>query len=276
VSVLHAIVLGIVQGLTEFLPISSSGHLILVPDLLGWDDLSGDPTLSKTFDVALHMGTLLAAVWYFRRDLAMYVAAAWRSVRARSVAETDARVGWLLLLTAVPGAITGALFASEIEEELGDPILIGVMLIVFGTVLLLIDRLAGSRFVADFRFKDAVIMGVAQALALQPGVSRSGVTMTAGRWLRFDRAAAARLSFLMSIPIIAGAGLYKGAEVASDGFPSDFAAPFFWGFVASAVSGFVAIAWLIRYLQTNTFFPFVVYRWVVGTLVIVVFASGLR
>jgi undecaprenyl-diphosphatase len=247
-----------------------------VPDLLGWDDLSSDPSLSKTFDVALHMGTLLAAVWYFRRDLAMYVAAAWRSVRARSVAETDARVGWLLLLTAVPGAVTGALFASEIEEELGDPILIGVMLIVFGTVLLLIDRLAGSRFVSDFRFKDAVIMGVAQALALQPGVSRSGVTMTAGRWLRFDRAAAARLSFLMSIPIIAGAGLYKGAEVASDGFPSDFAAPFFWGFVASAVSGFVAIAWLIRYLQTNTFFPFVVYRWVVGTLVIVVFASGLR
>jgi undecaprenyl-diphosphatase len=276
VSVLHAIVLGIVQGLTEFLPISSSGHLILVPDLLGWDDLSGDPALSKTFDVALHMGTLLAALWYFRRDLAVYVAAAWRSVRTRSVAPTDARVGWLLLLTAVPGAITGALFASEIEEDLGDPILIGVMLIAFGTVLLLVDRLPGSRFVADFRLKDAAIMGIAQAVALQPGVSRSGVTMTAGRWLRFDRAAAARISFLMSIPIIAGAGLYKGAEVANDGFPPDFVAPFFWGFVASAVSGFVAIAWLIRYLQTNTFFPFVVYRWVVGTLVIIVFATGLR
>jgi undecaprenyl-diphosphatase len=276
VSVLHAIVLGIVQGLTEFLPISSSGHLILVPDLLGWNDLSGDTTLNKTFDVALHMGTLLAALWYFRHDLARYIAAAWRSVRARSVAETDARVGWLLLLTAVPGAITGALFSSEIEDTLGDPILIGVMLIVFGTVLLLIDRLPASRFVDDFRLKDAVIMGVAQAAALQPGVSRSGVTMTAGRWLRFDRAAAARISFLMSIPIIAGAGLYKGLEVARDGIPSDFVAPFFWGFVASAVSGFLAIAWLLRYLQTNTFFPFVVYRWVVGTLVIVVFATGLR
>ena len=275
-SVLHAIVLGIVQGLTEFLPISSSGHLILVPDLLGWDDLSGDPTLSKTFDVALHMGTLLAAVWYFRHDLAEYVTAAWRSLRTRSVAETNARVGWLLLLTAVPGAITGALFASEIEESLDDPVLIGVMLILFGTVLLLIDRLPGQRNVPDFRLKDAVIMGVAQAVALQPGVSRSGVTMTAGRWLRFDRAAAARISFLMSIPIIAGAGVYKGAQVASEGFPSDFVAPFFWGFVASAVSGFLAIAWLIRYLQTNTFFPFVVYRWVVGALVIVVFATGLR
>jgi undecaprenyl-diphosphatase len=276
VSVLHAIVLGIVQGLTEFLPISSSGHLILVPDLLGWEDLSGDTTLNKTFDVALHMGTLVAALWYFRHDLAHYIAAAWRSVRARSVAETDARVGWLLLLTAVPGAITGALFSSEIEDTLGDPILIGVMLIVFGTVLLLIDRLPGSRFVDDFRLKDAVIMGVAQAVALQPGVSRSGVTMTAGRWLRFDRAAAARISFLMSIPIIAGAGLYKGLEVARDGIPSELVAPFFWGFVASAVSGFLAIAWLLRYLQTNTFFPFVVYRWVVGTLVIIVFATGLR
>jgi undecaprenyl-diphosphatase len=276
VSVLHAIVLGIVQGLTEFLPISSSGHLILVPDLLGWEDLSGDTTLNKTFDVALHMGTLVAALWYFRHDLAQYVAAAWRSLRARSVAETDARVGWLLLLTAVPGAITGALFSSEIEDTLGDPILIGVMLIVFGTVLLLVDRLPGARFVDDFRLKDAVIMGVAQAVALQPGVSRSGVTMTAGRWLRFDRAAAARISFLMSIPIIAGAGLYKGLEVARDGIPSEFVAPFFWGFVASAVSGFLAIAWLLRYLQTNTFFPFVVYRWVVGTLVIIVFATGLR
>ena len=275
-SVLHAIVLGIVQGLTEFLPISSSGHLILVPDLLGWNDLSGDPTLNKTFDVALHMGTLVAAVWYFRHDLLEYTAAAWRSLRARSLAETDARVGWLLLLTAVPGAITGALFASDIEEHLGDPILIGVMLIVFGTVLLFIDRLPGQRFVDDFRLKDAVIMGVAQAVALQPGVSRSGVTMTAGRWLRFDRAAAARISFLMSIPIIAGAGFYKGAQIAGEGIPSDFVAPFFWGFVASAVSGFLAIAWLIRYLQTNTFFPFVVYRWVVGTAVIIVFATGVR
>ena len=275
-SVLHAIILGIVQGLSEFLPISSSGHLILVPDLFGWNDLSGDATLNKTFDVALHLGTLVAAVWYFRHDLLEYAAAAWRSLRTRSVAETDARVGWLLLLTAVPGAITGALFSSEIEDRLGDPILIGVMLIAFGTLLLFIDRLPGNRFVDDFRLRDSVIMGVAQALALQPGVSRSGVTMTAGRWLRFDRAAAARLSFLMSIPIIAGAGLYKGAEVAGQGIPADFVAPFFWGFVASAVSGFLAIAWLIRYLQTNTFFPFVVYRWVVGALVIIVFATGLR
>jgi undecaprenyl-diphosphatase len=276
VSTLHAIVLGIVQGLTEFLPISSSGHLILVPELFGWRDITSDTQLNKTFDVALHMGTLLAVVWYFRHDLIRYIGAGWRALRRRSLAETDGRIAWLLALTAIPGAITGALFSSEIETELGDPILIGVMLIVFGTVLLLIDRLPGTRFVEGFRTRDAVIMGVAQAVALQPGVSRSGVTMTAGRWLGFDRAAAARLSFLMAIPITAGAGLYKGAQVASDGIPSDMVGPFFWGFAAAAVSGFLAIAWLLRYLQTNTFFPFVVYRWVVGAAVIIVFATGIR
>ena len=119
-SVLHAIILGIVQGLTEFLPISSSGHLILVPELFGWRDITADNQLNKTFDVALHMGTLLAVVWYFRRDLLRYIAAAWRALRHRSLAETDGRIAWLLALTAVPGAITGALFASEIENELGE------------------------------------------------------------------------------------------------------------------------------------------------------------
>jgi undecaprenyl-diphosphatase len=276
VSVLHAIILGIVQGLTEFLPISSSGHLILVPELFGWRDITVDNQLNKTFDVALHMGTLLAVIWYFRHDLVRYIAAAWRALRDRSLAETDGRVAWLLALTAVPGAITGVLFASEIENELGDPILIGVMLIVFGTVLLLIDRLPQARDTEDFRTRDAVIMGVAQAVALQPGVSRSGVTMTVGRWRRFDRASAARLSFLMAIPITAGAGLYKATEVATDGIPSDMVAPFFWGFVAAAISGFLAIAWLLKFLQTNSFFPFVVYRWVVGAAVIVVFATGIR
>ena len=276
-SVLHAIILGIVQGLTEFLPISSSGHLILVPELFGWTELTANSSLEKTFDVALHMGTLLGAVWYFRRDLAAYIAAGWRVITRRSLAETDGRIAWLLLLTAVPGAIVGGLFGDTIDEHLGDPILIGVMLIVFGTVLLFIDRMAGERPVDDFHTRDAVIMGVAQAVALQPGVSRAGVTMTAGRWLRFDRAAAARLSFLMSIPIIAGAGVYESAGVIADGgIPSDFVAPFLWGFVASAVSGFLAIYWLLRYLQTRSFFPFVVYRWVVGTAVIVVFATGIR
>ena len=276
-SVLHAIILGIVQGLSEFLPISSSGHLILVPELCGWTELTKDPQLNKTFDVALHLGTLAAAVWYFRRDVWRYLLAALQTVKVRKVTTTDERLAWLLLLSAVPGAIAGALFGSTIEEHLGDPILIGVMLIVFGFVLLFVDRMGGERPSDDFRRRDAVIMGLAQAVALQPGVSRAGVTMTAGRWLKFDRAAAARLSFLMSIPIIAGAGLYKGAEVIGGrGIPSGFIAPFIWGTIAAAVSGFLAIAWLLRYLQTNSFMPFVIYRWVVGGAVIVIFATGLR
>jgi len=277
VSVLHAIILGIVQGLSEFLPISSSGHLILVPELFGWNELTSNPSLNKTFDVALHLGTLVAAVWYFRRDVWRYLLAALQTVKVRKVTTTDERLAWLLLLSAVPGAIVGALFGSTIEEELGDPILVGVMLIVFGFVLLFVDRLGGDRPSDDFRRRDAVIMGLAQAVALQPGVSRAGVTMTAGRWLKFDRAAAARLSFLMSIPIIAGAGLYKGAEVVGGrGIPSDFVAPFIWGTIAAAVSGFLAIAWLLRYLQTNSFMPFVIYRFVVGGAVILIFATGLR
>ena len=276
-SVLHAIILGIVQGLSEFLPISSSGHLILVPELFGWTELTKDPQLNKTFDVALHLGTLVAAVWYFRRDVWRYLLAALQTVKVRKVTTTDERLAWLLLLSAVPGAIVGALFGSTIEEHLGDPILIGVMLILFGLVLLVVDRMGGERPSDDFRRRDAVIMGLAQAVALQPGVSRAGVTMTAGRWLKFDRAAAARLSFLMSIPIIAGAGLYKGAEVVGgSGIPSDFVAPFIWGTIAAAVSGFLAIAWLLRYLQTKSFMPFVIYRFVVGGAVILIFATGLR
>lgn len=275
-SILHAIILGIVQGLSEFLPISSSGHLILVPELFGWHELTRDPALNKTFDVALHLGTLFAAVWYFRRDVWRYLLAALHTLRTRKVETTDERLAWLLLLSAVPGALVGALLGSTIEEELGDPILIGAMLIIFGFVLLFVDRLGGERPSDDFRRRDALLMGVAQAIALQPGVSRAGVTMTAGRWLRFDRAAAARLSFLMSIPIIAGAGLYKGVQVAGDGIPSDFVAPFIWGTIAAAVSGFLAIYWLLRYLQTNSFMPFVIYRFVVGGAVIVIFATGLR
>ncbi len=275
-SILHAIILGIVQGLSEFLPISSSGHLILVPELFGWHELTRDPSLNKTFDVALHMGTLIAAVWYFRRDVWKYFLAGLQTIRQRGVRTTDERLAWLLVLSAIPGAIVGALFASTIEDELGDPVLIGVMLIVFGFVLLVVDRLGGRRPSDDFRRRDALLMGVAQAVALQPGVSRSGVTMTMGRWLRFDRAAAARLSFLMAIPITAGAGVYKGLEVGRDGIPSGFAAPFVWGMIAAAVSGFLAIAWLLRYLRTNSFMPFVIYRFIVGGAMIIIFATGLR
>jgi len=275
--VLHAIVLGIVQGLSEFLPISSSGHLILVPELFDWNELSNHPQLNKTFDVALHIGTLVAAVWYFRRDIGRYINAAIHSLRARSVRTTDERIAWLLVVSAVPGAIVGAAFGSTIDKELGDPILIGSMLIVFGVVLWFADRLSGSRAGDDFRTRDAIVMGIAQAVALQPGVSRAGVTMSAGRWLHFDRESAARLSFLMSIPIIAGAALYKAAEAATgNGIPNDFVEAMVWGTLASAVSGFIAIAGLLRLLNRGTFTPLVLYRVALGVGVIIVFATGVR
>jgi undecaprenyl-diphosphatase len=277
VPVLHAIVLGIVQGLSEFLPISSSGHLILVPELFEWNELVHRPQLNKTFDVALHLGTLVAALWYFRRDLGRYAVAGLRTVRTRQIRSTDERLAWLLLLSAVPGAIVGAALSSTIDKELGDPVLIGGMLIVFGVVLWVADRLAGNRAPESFGTRDAVLMGVAQALALQPGISRSGVTMSVGRWLHFDRAAAARLSFLMSIPIIGGAALYKAVDVLTGrGIPDGFVEPMIWGTIASAVSGFVAIAGLLRLITTTSFAPFVVYRALLGVGVIVLFATGVR
>lgn len=275
--ILHAIVLGIVQGLSEFLPISSSGHLILVPELFEWTELTDHPSLNKTFDVALHVGTFVGAAWYFRHDLARYISAAWTSLRTRAIRSVDERMAWLLVLSAVPGAIVGATLEGVIEDDLGQPVLIGVMLIVFAVVLLLADRLPARRHQDDFRLRDALLMGTAQAVALQPGVSRSGITISMGRWLAFERPAAARLSFLMSLPIIAGAGLYKGVQVIRDGgIPDNYVAPFIWGMVAAAISSFLVIGWLLRFLQTRSFAPFVIYRFVVGALIIVIFATGLR
>jgi undecaprenyl-diphosphatase len=277
VPILHAIVLGIVQGLSEFLPISSSGHLILVPELFDWTELTDHPSLNKTFDVALHVGTFVGAAWYFRHDLARYISAAWRSLRHRAIRSVDERMAWLLVLSAIPGALVGATLEGVIEDDLGQPVLIGVMLIVFGVVLLVADRLPARRHQDDFRLRDALLMGTAQAVSLQPGVSRSGITISMGRWLAFDRTAAARLSFLMSLPIIAGAGLYKGLQVARDGgIPDNYVAPFLWGMVAAAISSFLVISWLLKFLQTRSFAPFVVYRFVVGAAVIVIFATGLR
>jgi undecaprenyl-diphosphatase len=164
-----------------------------------------------------------------------------------------------------------------IEDELGDPILIGVNLIVFGLVLEWADRSTGTRVTNDFHGRDAVIMGVAQALALSPGVSRSGVTISAGRWLRFDRESATRIAFLMSIPITAGAALYETFDVfvQGDGIPPGFGGAFFWGMVSAGVSGFIAIAFLLRFVRTHSFRPFVIYRLVVGTIVIFLFATGI-
>jgi undecaprenyl-diphosphatase len=288
VPILHAIVLGIVQGLSEFLPISSSGHLLLTPWAFGWHDFVGNADLEKTFDVALHLGTLLGAIAYFRADIITLVRAAFFPRRAPAVVsagtlaadhptpEAERRLAWLLLLSCIPGGITGALLETPIEEHLGQIWLIGVMLIVFGLILYWADHLAGDRSITDFRVRDAVLMGAGQALALSPGVSRSGVTISVGRKLGFDRDAAARLSFLMGLPIIGGAVALKLGKQFANGFPDGFAAPFFWGIVASGVSGYIAVWALLRLIRTRGFTPFVIYRVAIGLVVLLVYATGIR
>jgi undecaprenyl-diphosphatase len=278
IPVLHAIVLGITQGLSEFLPISSSGHLILVPWLFGWKELTGtaNADLNKTFDVALHVGTFLAAIVYFRRDLARLAGAGLTSIRRRAIRTADERLAWLLLLSAVPGAVVGAVLESAINEHLGEIWLIAVMLIVFGLVLAVADRQPSNLAEEDYGPRQALTMGLAQAAALSPGVSRSGITITAGRFLGFDRSSAARLSFLMSMPITGGAALYKGLDLAANGLPPGTAAAFFWGIVASAVTGLAAVWLVLRVVRTRSFLPFVAYRVLVGLAVLAVLASPLR
>jgi len=276
-SILHAIILGITQGLTEFLPISSSGHLILIPALFRWNDFAGSETLNKAFDVALHLGTLVGACWYFRQDLARYIAAAALSLKLRSLKESDAKLAWLLLASAVPAAIVGALFSSAIEKKLGQPVVIGAMLIAGALLLWWADRQSGKRSIEEFELRDAGVMGLAQAIALQPGVSRSGITITAGLWLGLDRVAATRVSFLMSLPIIAGAGVFTGLKLLTgDGIPAGSGGAFLAGFLAAGISGWIAIAGLLKYLRTRTFMPFVIYRFIAGAGVIIIFASGIR
>jgi undecaprenyl-diphosphatase len=269
-------VLGITQGVTEFAPVSSSGHLIIVPWLFGWTILQ-NPELNKTFDVALHIGTLIGALVYFRHDVARYLAAWLRSVRRRSIASADERLAWALVVGTIPGALVGALFESVIEDTLGQPWLIAVMLIAFGVILVWVDRAAPiRRRIADLSLRDGVVLGVAQAVALQPGVSRSGVTITAGRALGLDRESAARFSFLLSLPIIAGAGILKGIDVAGSGLPAGLAWPFAWGIVASAASGFLVIAFLLAYLRRHSFVVFLVYRVAVAIVVFAVIAANVR
>jgi undecaprenyl-diphosphatase len=271
-------VLGIVQGLTEFAPVSSSGHLILVPWLFHWSILTNE-SLNKTFDVALHMGTFVGAVAYFWRDIARFLAAWVRSIRRRSVATVDERLAWFLVIGTIPGAIAGALFEDVVEEKLGQPWLIAVMLAVFGIVLYAVDRRARrTRELHHLRLAGVVVIGLAQAAALQPGVSRSGVTITAARGLGLAREAAARFSFLLSLPIIGGAGVYKGFKLLTgeEHIPPGFTWPFVWGIVASAVSGFVVIWGLLSYLRRRDFAPFVLYRLAAATAVLAVIAFGAR
>jgi undecaprenyl-diphosphatase len=276
VPILHAVVLGIVQGLSEFLPISSSGHLLLVPWLFDWHDFD-DKSIEKAFDVALHLGTLVAVVLYFRKDLAVYLREGWRAVfHRRDGVSTDGKVAWLLLLATIPAALIGAAFQDQIDEHLGTPTIIGVSLIVFALLLAWADRATGRRKVDQMGSRDAVMIGAAQALALNPGTSRSGITITAGRFRGFDRDAAARISFLMAIPVTAGAVVVKMAGLVQDGIPADLRIPMLVGIVTSGLTGWLAVWGTLKFVRTHSFLPFVIYRIVLGVVVLVIVATGWR
>jgi undecaprenyl-diphosphatase len=268
--VLEAAILGVLQGLTEFLPISSSAHLIVVPQILGWQD----PFInSNAFDVMLHMGTLLALVVYFWRDLwALFIA--WlASLRERTVADDpNRRLAWLLVVASVPGALLGAAGESFFDTFFREPgrIVFIAALLAIGALLLGVGEIVGmrNRRMTDLRLRDAIAIGIAQALALFPGISRSGITIAAGLYLGLERESAARFSFLMATPIIAGAGIWKGRELLTGGLASADVLPLIVGFVAAAVAGLGAIAFLLSYLRRQSTGLFIGYRLVAALLLV--------
>jgi undecaprenyl-diphosphatase len=249
---------------------------LLVPWLFGWDDFDSE-SVEKAFDVALHIGTLVAVIAYFRDDLAVYVREGLRAVfrRDRPVT-TEGRIAWLLVLSTIPAAAVGAVFESQIDEGLGTPTIIAVSLILGGLLLAWADRATGTRKVEDYSTKDALLVGAAQALALNPGTSRSGITITAARFLRFDRDAAARVSFLMMIPVTGGAVVFKMAGLVADGIPDGLLVPMLVGIVTSGIAGWLAVWGTLTLVRTHSFLPFVIYRVVVGVAVLVIVATGWR
>ncbi len=273
----QALILGLVQGATELLPISSSGHLILVPWLGDWDYLKSDDLFNQTFDVSLHLGTLIAVVLYFREDLAALLAAFVRTLRQRRIETADERVAWFVAIATVPAAIVGALGEELIAERLGEPWQIALLLPFFGIVLWIADRSPQRRKMADLNMRQAVAVGFAQCLSLFPGVSRSGVTITAGRFLALDRDSAARFSFLLLVPITLGAVVYKGVtDVILGDLPPGMAGPFIVGSLASLAGGLVAIYALLGYVRRHDYTVFVVYRLVTGLFVLALIAAGAR
>ena len=261
VDVMQAFVLGIVQGLGEFLPISSSAHLVLVPWLLGW------PYAGLAFDVALHMGTLLAVVAFFWRDWLIMLDSGLRGRR-----NTEGRLFWYLVLATIPGAAFGYMMEDYAETVFRHPLQIGILLMTMGVILYLVDTRCGNvKNLKQVSLFDSLLIGLSQALAILPGVSRSGITMTAGRLMGLTRETAARFSFLLATPIIFGAGVKQLLSMSR----GDFDIAFFVGVSASAVVGFLAIKYLLRYLTRNSFSIFVWYRLVVGgAVVIIYFARG--
>ncbi|MFA4967734.1 MAG: undecaprenyl-diphosphatase UppP [Candidatus Margulisiibacteriota bacterium] len=255
-SIIQSVILGIVQGIAEFLPISSSAHLVFIPWVFNW------PEHTLTFDVALHIGTLIALLAFFWREW-------WGIIKSRMV--------WLLIVGCIPGVLAGLLGEKYFEETFRGPITIAVFMI--GLALLLwAAEIYGKkkRDMESVGWLDSIIIGCAQALALMPGVSRAGITMTTGLFMGLNRETAAKFSFLLSAPIILGAGLYKSYGLVKHGFPLDERLPFLVGMLTAAIVGYFAIKYLLQYLQKNTFYVFIWYRIVVGIALIALFLIRTR
>jgi undecaprenyl-diphosphatase len=281
-TIIQSIILGIVQGLTEFIPISSSAHLIIVPWLFGWTD----PALtSLPFDVALHLGTLVAVLWFFAADWVRLIRAGVASIVERKIGDDpDRRLAWLLVIGVIPGGIAGVLFESKLDEMFHKPnvpiqpmamLVMGAIIVLLGSALFIVERAARhTRGMKTLSLKDTIIIGLAQALAIFPGVSRSGSTITAGLALGLERETAARFSFLLSAPIIAGAGLKSLVEIYQASKAGTLASGdlilFPIGAIVAAVSGYLCIKYLLRFLQKNSTDIFVYYRWALAVLIIVV------
>jgi undecaprenyl-diphosphatase len=280
--ILQAIILGIVQGLTEFIPISSSAHLILVPWLLGWNDAV---LTSLSFDVALHLGTLVAVLLFFAADWLRLIRAGLASLAERKIgADPERKLAWFLVIGCIPGGIAGVLLESKIDQIFHQPgaspvqaaiIALAVVIALLALALFAVERLARHvRGMNDLSLKDAVLIGLAQALAVIPGVSRSGSTITAGLALGLKREAAARFSFLLGTPIIAGAGLKSMwnllEQYHNGGLSGAELALFPIGFLAAAVSGYFCIKFLLRFLQKNSTDIFAYYRWLLAALVVAI------
>lgn len=264
-TIFQAIVLGLVQGLTELLPVSSSAHLALTPYFLGWDD----PGLS--FDVALHFGTLLALMWYFRAEWLEMGASAWRIARTRRVETVHDRRLLYLIVATIPAGIGGLLLNDLAKSAFRSPYIIGTTLIVLGVLLWAVDKRGPrSRMIEEITLRDAIVVGCAQVLALVPGVSRSGSTITAGRLLHLDRPSAARFSFLMSMPITVAAVVFEApAALREDGVT----APLLAGVAAAAVSSWLAITVLLRYVSKHSFGVFALYRVLLAAVVFATIAA---
>jgi undecaprenyl-diphosphatase len=271
-QIVQAIVMGVVQGLTEFLPISSSGHLILVPYLFGWTDPFLD---SLAFSVVLHAGTLLALLIYFRDDWARLIPAGFATIRDRSFRDDrDRRLAWLLVVSTIPAAVLGIALNDVIEQNVRQAGLVAVMLVIGAAILWSADRWGPRTHTIDrLTMRGALGIGLAQALALVPGVSRSGISISAGLFAGLDREGAARYSFLMATPVILGAVLYEGQKLVRGQVGGAEPAIMLVGVVASFVAGIFAIAILLRYVRTRSYTIFVVYRLVLAVIVLVVFLA---